>query len=363
MFLIHPSELELRRKRCRAEADKLLHLPRETVTCCNVCSSERHVQVGARDRYGLPLRMALCLDCGLFYLIDRFSYRGYSDFYGSGAYRAVSSQFNGVTHTIAQVQADQVTYARTLVRALAGFVPRSREGKLLDVGGSAGIVTREFVKEFGLSGTVLDPATEEVAAAKAAGLEAVVGSVEDWQTDDKFDVILLCRSIEHLFDLRLAFSRIRALLKPRGLFYVDIADFMEMCRLVGVPETFTKVDHCYWLTETTALQIFKMTGFELVSMNIVFGAAQVGFLLRACEPSAAPTVGASHTMAQVEEIQRIEREWHAFGKKPLSAKDWLRRKGYHAKRKLARLLAAKPKTETQESAVPLAPVHNAPKNN
>ena len=254
--------------------------------------------------------MALCLDCGLFYLVDRFSAAGYSDFYASGAYRTVSSQFNGVTHAIDEVQSNQVAYARNLARSLAGFVPARREGKLLDVGGSAGIVAREIAKEFGLRGTVLDPATDEVAAARAAGLDAVVGSLEDWNTNDKFDLILLCRSIEHLFDLRHSLARIRSLLTPDGLFYCDIADFMEMCRLMGPPETFTKVDHCYWLTQSTALQIFRSLGFELVSMNIVSGPAQVGFLLRACGPSPPEALTSqAQTLAQVEEIQWIEREW------------------------------------------------------
>jgi SAM-dependent methyltransferase len=332
-FLIHPSDLQQRRKRCETEAQRLLHLQRETVISCNVCSSPRHAVVTSRDRYGLPFRNALCLDCGLLYLVDRFTFAGYSEFYSSGAYRTVSCQFNGVTHTIAQVQADQVSYAKILTRVLSGLVPRRREGKLLDVGGSAGIIAREFVKEFGLQGTVLDPATDEVAAARAAGLEAVVGSVEDWQTNDKFDLILLCRSIEHMFDLRLAMTRIRSLLKPDGLFYVDIADFMEMSRMVGAPETFTKVDHCYWLTQSTALDIFRAVGFELVSMNIVSGGGYVGFLLRPCELAAPGLSAANRVQQQIEEIQKIEREWTWFGGTFLGPTDWLRRKAYRVKRR------------------------------
>lgn len=358
MFLIHPSDLERRRRRCRPEADRLLRLQRESATSCNICSSPRHVLVSASDRYGLPLRMALCLDCGLFYLVDRFSAAGYSEFYSRGAYRTVSCQFNGVSHTIAQVQANQTQYARTLVRTLSGYVPRSREGTLLDVGGSAGIVAREFVKEFGLRATVLDPATDEIAAARAVGLHAVVGSLEDWDTTDRFDLILLCRSIEHLFDLRLSLGRIRSLLSPQGLFFCDIADFMEMCRLMGAPETFVKVDHCYWLTQSTALELFRAVGFELVSMNIVFGMGQVGFLLRACEPVASCSASPHKTLEQVEEIQRIEREWRAFGSTALSPSDWLRRKGYRAKRTIARWMM--PRNEKSAPAVGAAPAAAVP---
>jgi SAM-dependent methyltransferase len=339
-FYIHPADLEQRRKRCVPEHAALLKLQREVVTSCNVCGSPRHAILNTRDRYGLPFRNAVCLDCGLFYLIDRFTFNGYSDFYGTGAYRTISCEFNGVTHTIAQVQADQASYARNLTGILSGFVPR-HSGKLLDVGGSAGIIAREFVKQLGLQATVLDPATDEIAAARQAGLDAVVGSIEDWQTDEKFDLILLCRSIEHLFDLRFAMGRIRSLLKPDGLFFVDIADFMEMCRMMGSPQTFTKVDHCYWLTQSTSLDIFRRIGFDVVSMNIVSSFGYVGFLLRACEPATPAVSSAARVLSQVEEIQAIERNWLASAAKARGPVDWARRKAYRAKRRVIRAFSAK----------------------
>jgi len=358
-FLIHPADLQQRRKRCALEAGILRKVERNVVVACNICGSPRHVLVATQDRYGLPLRSAQCLDCGLLYLVDRFTPSGYSEFYGSGSYRTVSCQFLGIAHTISQVQNDQVGYAKNLTGMLAGLVPKRRGGKLLDVGGSAGIVAREFVREFGFQGTVLDPATDEVAAARAAGLEAIVGSVEDWQTSDKFDLILLCRSIEHMFDLRLALARIRGLLAPDGLFFVDIADFMEMCRMVGAPETFTKVDHCYWLTQTTALNIFHSVGFELVSMSIVSSFGYVGFLLRPCEPLPVPAGATDRILSQVEEIQKIDREWRAFGATALGPADWLRRKAYRAKRRVINLLPIS-KAKPVKDATAITPVRESP---
>jgi len=358
MFLIHPSDLEQRRKSCRPAADKLLGLQRDVILSCNVCASKRHVLISKTDRYGLPLRTALCLECGLFYLVDRFSAASYSEFYASGAYRAVSSQFNRVTHDIAGVQEDQASYARILIQLLHGYVSRRDGAKLLDVGGSAGIVAHEFVREFGFRGTVLDPATDEVAAARALGLNSVVGSVEDWETQEKFDLILLCRSVEHLIDLRGALSRIRGLLTPEGLFYCDIVDFMEMCRLVGPPETVTKVDHCYWLTQSTALEIFRAVGFDVVSMNVVYGAGYAGFLLRACEPSA-PTTGQGRVQQQIEEFQRIRREWTSFGGTSLGTMDWLRRKAYRLKRRIVRLIAPQNgRSITPRKAIPIVTIPN-----
>jgi SAM-dependent methyltransferase len=196
-----------------------------------------------------------------------------------------------------------------LCSVLGGYQSSYRHGNLLDIGGSAGVVSAQFAKKFDLSATVLDPAEEEVRAARALGLGGVVGSVEEYDTDEKYDLILLCRSIEHLMDLRTAFSRIRRLLKPGGHFYCDLADFVELCHLVGPPETVAKIDHCYWLTQSTALDIFRALGFEVVSMNIVFGFGYAGYLLRASEPKAIGCVPEERIQKLIEQIHRIQFEW------------------------------------------------------
>src|ERR1700733_15517131 len=100
MFLIPPADLQDRRVRCRAEVQKLAGLASETVSACNVCSSIRNVVISMTDRYGFPGRTALCLDCGLIYLLDRLTADSYDQFYSAGHYRIVSSQFNKIAHTL-----------------------------------------------------------------------------------------------------------------------------------------------------------------------------------------------------------------------------------------------------------------------
>ena len=102
------------------------------------------------------------------------------------------------------------------------------------MGGSAGQVALEFQNFFRIDATVLDPAEAEVAAAKKAGLEAYTGSIEQWSSEERFDLILLCRTIEHVQDLRGVLSRIRRLLQPDGLLYCDIVDFTEACHLMDI---------------------------------------------------------------------------------------------------------------------------------
>ncbi len=358
MFLVHPSELEQKRGRCTGLAAEIVALPRETVIRCNLCSSDRNVIVSARDRYGLPFRTAMCLHCGLLYLVDRLTEKSYDEFYRTGTYRTICSQFNATNHNVAQIQADQLDYSKKIIRIAEGYLNGRAGGRLLDVGGSTGIVCHELAKHFNMLGTVIDPSEEEAEAARTLGLNSVVGLVENWQPEERFDVVLLCRSIEHVADLRKALSRIRELMRPDGLLFCDIAEFMESCRLMGPPETVTKVDHCYWLTQETAAGIFGAVGFEIVSMNVVCGPGQVGFLLRPCEPRTSEGIRPEQIQAQVRELQEIASRWQAYGGKAFNAEDLLRRKAYRAKRWLQRGLRQMLKSNRKQEAKPVPAAQN-----
>ncbi len=337
-FLFHRSDLEKRRKHCAPAREKLLTLQRQCVPACNICGSPKNVIVAERDRYGLPLRTAMCVHCGLVYLVDRFSAAGYARFYHDGMYRDVSSSFLGSTHSIAQIQANQTEYARHLTRTLEGYLSPGAGATLIDIGGSAGVVASEFQRHFGLRATVLDPSAEEAGAARKLGAETITGSLEDWSTDEKFDVVLLCRSVEHFYDLRTALQKIRSLLKPDGVFYCDIADFMELCRLSGPPETITKIDHCYWLSHETAPAIFRAAGLEVISTNLVFRAGQVGFLMRPCEAVPVPPLAPAWIEDRVRRILEIEWAWEQYGRTSTDWTDWLRRKAYRVKRRALNLV-------------------------
>ena len=334
-FQIHPTDLQQRRKRCRPIVERLLKFERRVETDCNVCGSPAQAIISQQDRYGFPGRAAVCLHCGLVYNVDRFTPAGYSEFYKDGSYRELISQFKETEQTIERIHKAQINYAAGIIRTMTGFLPRQPGARLLDVGGSTGLVASEFQKHFGLKPVIIEPAADEVAKAKSIGVEAHVGSVEDWETKEQFDVILLCRTVEHLYDLRLALTKIRALLKPGGLFYCDIAEVEEICRREGPPEAITKIDHCFWLTPETAPGIFRALGFEIVQMHQTLPPDQAGFLLRACEPATkVEPVCQPWLLATLRLFREVSTDWFEFGRSPMNAKDWVRQRAYQVKRKL-----------------------------
>ncbi len=301
-------------------------MERQFEPLCNLCGSEHSCVIGTADRYGLPLRTALCTNCGLIYMMDRLTQEGYGQFYRGGAYRQFTSSFAGSVATIDDLQVDQAAYARNLITFLRGRVPRRAGVKLLDVGGSSGQVAKELAGQFGLEATVLDPSEEEIEAAQRLGLRGVVGSAETWDTDERFDVVLLCRTIEHLFDLRATMAKIRRYLCPGGLFYCDFLDYMELCRTTGGPQTVSKVDHCYWLTLQTAPAILRAMGFEIVSLHVAPKPPFTGLLLRPCEAVAIEPLDWGEVQARIRELQQILADWQRGASAPASFPARVRRK-------------------------------------
>ncbi len=332
MFHIRPDDLHRRRERCRGTVAAVEVLGCEAQACCNICGSARSIVLAGSDRYGFRVRTAMCLDCGLVYLADRLPPEGYARFYGSGAYRTLSAQFTGVPRTVESLRGEQVAYSAHTLATLERFVPAHPGLRLLDVGGSTGVVAAEFAKRFSLEATVLDPAPQEVAAARTLGLNGVVGTVETYDEPRRFDLVLLCRSIEHLLDLRSALARIRALLKPDGLFYCDVIDYLESCRATGAPQTVSKMDHCYWLCQETAPLIFRSVGFEIVSASASFDPAVIGYVLRRGEARAVSGCAAEQVSYLVRRLREIDADWRESARQRSPAQQ-LRRVAYRARRK------------------------------
>jgi len=274
----------------------------------------------------------------LIYLVDRFTAASYGEFYHRGLYRSLVAAFKG--HAPCDrpnpgwLEATQVSYARQIGSAFREYFEKlPSNAQVLDIGGGVGLVAQQFVKRYGFSGTVIDP-SREVHAAEQLGLRAIVGSVETWDSHEQFDLILLCRTIEHVFDLRSSLQRISGLLKPGGLCFCDIAEFMEVCRRDGPPQAATKIDHCFWLTQESAAPIFHACGFEILSSHVTTGPDQIGYLLAPVAPAPVRPIGEAEMNRQLRTYRECEADWQYSAGIPAGPVDWVRQRAYRVKRRV-----------------------------
>ncbi|MGH9207388.1 MAG: class I SAM-dependent methyltransferase, partial [Acidimicrobiales bacterium] len=117
--------------------------------------------------------------------------------------------------------------------------------------------------------TVLDPSPDELAVARAAGMETVAGFVEDFDPGERrWDLVLLCQTIDHLLDVRGTLAALRQMLTEGGRAFVDIVDLDVLLRRTGSIERVVKIDHPYYLTGSTAAALFALTGFTIVAQRL-----------------------------------------------------------------------------------------------
>lgn len=239
----------------------------EAVSYCNLCGSARHAEVARRDRYGFPATFRVCLRCGLGFLSPRLTTDEYASFYDH-VYRPLVSAYHGRRIDAETVQVEQREYADDLVAFLRDYLERPPRD-VLDVGGSTGVVAAAVRDAFGCAVTVLDPAPAELAVAAANGMETFQGFAEDFDAAGRrWQLVLLCQTIDHLLDVASTLSAIRRLLADGGHAFVDVLDVEFMARRRGSIEGAVKIDHPYYLTRATAHAYFARSGLDVVTERL-----------------------------------------------------------------------------------------------
>jgi 2-polyprenyl-3-methyl-5-hydroxy-6-metoxy-1,4-benzoquinol methylase len=280
--------------------------PQDLVMTCNLCGGNVLVTITSRDRYGYPAPASACARCGLVFLNPRMTAAAYGRFY-DGVYRPLVSAFHGRLIDARTIQAEQRDYASDRIAFARPFLERSGLSTLLDIGGSTGVVAHHFAQAFGLTGTLIDPAPLEVREARALGLETITGLVEEYDFGGRrFDLVLICQTVDHLLDVAGTLKRVRELLTPNGYLFIDIVDFRAAYLRNWSVEDATKIDHPYYLTQETMTAYLRRAGFE--SMRAAYAAdhLHVSYLCRPTHPVAQTLPDAASVAELFREIRYVQ---------------------------------------------------------
>lgn len=122
------------------------------------------------------------------------------------------------------------------------------------------------MKRYGAKPTILDPSQVELSVAKSLGMETILGQLEDVDVGNRqFDLILVCRALDHFFDLKVSLERIRKLVKPKGFIFVDYMDLLEHAQHEGCVTAAARLDHCYYFYSEMAPYLYSRLGFDIIS--------------------------------------------------------------------------------------------------
>lgn len=262
--------------------------PKEFLCSCNICGSSHSIIISKKDRYGIDVSACLCLRCGLVYISPRMTAEGYRLFYQK-FYRPLVSYYLKRKVDSTTIMEEQGEYAQEVFRWAEPYLTKKPNiSKVLDIGGSTGVVAKVFKDNLEAVGcsveaTVIDPSPDELAVAKKLGLKTIEGFVEDLDIGENcWDFVLLCQTIDHLVDARKTVLAIRNALVENGMFFLDIVDWEYTIRRKGVQDSI-KIDHPFNFTRQTVMPFLERMGFQVVSESILTDGHLIGFLCRKAE--------------------------------------------------------------------------------
>jgi SAM-dependent methyltransferase len=273
-----------RAERIRALAYGYTSQPAREVEACNLCGATVFTVLTHRDRYGYPATACGCRRCGLVFLNPVMTSEAYSRFYVD-VYRPLVSAYHGRLIDATTIQAEQRDYARERGDLLAPYLDGKGFATMLDIGGSTGVVAHAFCERFGLKGTVIDPSPLEIDEARRLGLDTVTGLVEEWHAGGQsFDVVVMAQTVDHLLDIARTLAAVRGIIRPGGVFFVDIVDFRAAYLRNGSVEDAMKIDHPYYLTDFTMEAFLSRAGFDVVRADYAADHLHISYV---CRPGSA----------------------------------------------------------------------------
>ena len=294
-----------RRERIAALGYDYAGQPREAVASCNLCGAIEFVGLTHRDRYGFPAQASACRTCGLVFLDPRMTPEAYGQFY-NGTYRPLVSAFHGRLIDARTIQEEQRTYAAERAEFLRPFLSAGLK-TMLDIGGSTGVVAAHMAREFGLAGTLIDPAPLEVAEARRFGLETITGLVEAHDFGNRrFDVVLICQTVDHLLDIATTLRRVRELLTANGRLFIDIVDFRAAYLRGWSVEDAVKIDHPYYLTELTMTAFLSRAGFKVLRSDYAADHLHVSYVCAPAPPASGVLPAADDVNMLLREIRFVQ---------------------------------------------------------
>jgi 2-polyprenyl-3-methyl-5-hydroxy-6-metoxy-1,4-benzoquinol methylase len=243
-------------------------LLREIEVGCPVCGEQEFKHFCTVDRIGLKVQSVMCTRCPTLYSRKRLDELSLAVFY-STFYREM---YTGSSVPTASWFEEQVSSGRRILNQLAelGVTRQELSGKrILEVGCGSGGILIPFT-EIGAEVVGIDFDDTYMVAGRNRGLNLIDRSIYEFQSDKKFDLIILKDVLEHLPDLDLVLQKLKSLLSEAGKVYIQVPTF-EGLEFLGYKNDYLRYfqnAHIVHFSEASLNYLFSKNGFDTVYSDL-----------------------------------------------------------------------------------------------
>jgi Methyltransferase domain len=113
------------------------------------------------------------------------------------------------------------------------------------------------------------------------GLDCEQSLAEQWEPKGRyFDLVLVCRSIDHFLSISTILNKVASCLKPGGYLFLDLVDFGTCARVMVDHRTMLKIDHVYYLSDETMRLYLNAASFQITACDFGDGTYYLNLLAR-----------------------------------------------------------------------------------
>lgn len=141
-----------------------------------------------------------------------------------------------------------------------------KNGKILDVGAAAGFILKGFIDD-GWQGEGIEPNKTMVDFANVnMGVKVSQSSLEEFESDEKFDCISLIQVIAHFYDLEKAILKLNSLIKDGGYLLIETWNRNSItARIFGWKwHEYSPPTVIHWFTRKDLVTYLENAGFKLI---------------------------------------------------------------------------------------------------
>jgi 2-polyprenyl-3-methyl-5-hydroxy-6-metoxy-1,4-benzoquinol methylase len=138
---------------------------------------------------------------------------------------------------------------------------------ILDIGCSTGGLLKVFRDNDYNNLFGIDPSMACAEKAKGLNIDAIQSSLFHFVPKYKFDLIILSAVLEHIIDLKGAMEKLKTLLKPNGLLFVEVPNAARFHNHIHTPFQQFSIEHINYFSHWSLRNLMEKYNFEKLAMS------------------------------------------------------------------------------------------------
>lgn len=190
---------------------------------------------------------------------------------GLGITKGLKTQISGYHRDETYIEEEKL-FRNIFLKRVSTISKFAKQGRVLEIGCSTGIMLKLLQNRgWKVKGVEISP--KSAGAAKKRGIEVMVGDFSKLEFKEKFDLVILNHTLEHLENPIDVIKKINNLLSPEGLFYIDVPNFGGLsAKLLGKnwPLLLPR-EHLWHFTDKSLKILLGKLGFEIIFVEKASG--------------------------------------------------------------------------------------------